>query len=256
MLGNLKTKLKLTILSIVAILATLILGLNSIMDLKEVNQGLETVYHDRVVPLEQLKIIADEYAVNIVDTTHQTRNGNFNFEKCITNINLAESKIQKNWQAFMSTTLTKEEQVLSNDAQKMMEKGTQIAEKIKNACKNKDSSLLTKITIEELYPNIDPIGEKISALISLQLEVAKQETDNATELYETSRTIIIITILISFIIISTLSFLIISDITGKLNNFKEGLVSFFKYLNREASNVEMININSKDEFGDMSKVVN
>ena len=256
MLGNLKTKLKLTILSVVAILATLILGLNSIMDLKEVNQGLETVYHDRVVPLEQLKIIADEYAVNIVDTTHQTRNGNFNFEKCITNINLAESKIQKNWQAFMSTTLTKEEVVLANDAQKMMEKGTQIAEKIKNACKNKDSSLLTKITIEELYPNIDPIGEKVSALISLQLEVAKQETDNATELYETSRTIIIITILISFIIISTLSFLIISDITGKLNNFKEGLVSFFKYLNREASNVEMININSKDEFGDMSKVVN
>ena len=81
-----------------------------------------------------------------------------------------------------------------------MEKGTQIAEKIKNACKNKDSLLLTKITIEELYPNIDPISEKISALISLQLEVAKQETDNATELYETSRTIIIITILISSVL--------------------------------------------------------
>ena len=256
MLGNLKTKVKLTALSFVAILAMLVLGILAIINIKEVNQGLETVYHDRVIPLEQLKIIADEYAVNIVDTTHQTRNGNFNFEKCITNINLAESKIQKNWQAFMSTTLTKEEVVLANEAQKMMEKGSQIAEKIKNACKNKDSSLLTKITIEELYPNIDPIGEKISALISLQLEVAKQETDNATELYETSRTIIIITILISFIIISTLSFLIISDITGKLNNFKEGLVSFFKYLNREASNVEMININSKDEFGDMSKVVN
>ena len=99
--------MKLTILSLVAILATLILGTKSIMDLKVVNQGLETVYHDRVVPLEQLKIIADEYAVNIVDTTHQTRNGNFDFEKCITNINSAESKIQKNWQAYMSTTLTK-----------------------------------------------------------------------------------------------------------------------------------------------------
>ena len=45
----------------------------------------------------QLKIIADEYAVNIVDTTHQTRNGNFDFEKCILNINTAESKIKTQW---------------------------------------------------------------------------------------------------------------------------------------------------------------
>ena len=256
MLGNLKTKLKLTILSLVAILATLILGTKSIMDLKVVNQGLETVYHDRVVPLEQLKIIADEYAVNIVDTTHQTRNGNFDFEKCITNINSAESKIQKNWQAYMSTTLTKEEQVIANDAQKLMISGNEIAQKIKDACKKRDSSLLTKISIEDLYPRIDPISEKISALISLQLEIAKQETDNATDIYEASRTFIIVIILISFILISALSFLIISDITGKLNNFKEGLISFFQYLNRESSKVELIKIDSKDEFGDMSKVVN
>ena len=248
--------MKLTILSLVAILATLILGTKSIMDLKVVNQGLETVYHDRVVPLEQLKIIADEYAVNIVDTTHQTRNGNFDFEKCITNINSAESKIQKNWQAYMSTTLTKEEQVIANDAQKLMISGNEIAQKIKDACKKRDSSLLTKISIEDLYPRIDPISEKISALISLQLEIAKQETDNATDIYEASRTFIIVIILISFILISALSFLIISDITGKLNNFKEGLISFFQYLNRESSKVELIKIDSKDEFGDMSKVVN
>ena len=220
------------------------------------NQGLETVYHDRVVPLEQLKIIADEYAVNIVDTTHQTRNGNFDFEKCITNINSAESKIQKNWQAYMSTTLTKEEQVIANDAQKLMISGNEIAQKIKDACKKRDSSLLTKISIEDLYPRIDPISEKISALISLQLEIAKQETDDATDIYEASRTFIIVIILISFILISALSFLIISDITGKLNNFKEGLISFFQYLNRESSKVELIKIDSKDEFGDMSKVVN
>ena len=30
----------------------------------------------------------------------------------------------------------------------------------------------------------------------------------------------------------------------------------FFYLNRETTKVELINIDSKDEFGDMSKVVN
>ncbi|MFX4231327.1 MCP four helix bundle domain-containing protein, partial [Aliarcobacter butzleri] len=74
MLQNLKTKAKLSILSFIALLAILILGILGTVQLKQVNNGLVRVYNDRVLPLEQLKIIADEYAVNIVDTTHQTRN--------------------------------------------------------------------------------------------------------------------------------------------------------------------------------------
>ncbi len=38
--------------------------------------------------------------------------------------------------------------------------------------------------------------------------------------------------------------------------FKEGLFSFFAYLNRESSKVELIKIDSKDEFGEMANVVN
>ena len=90
MLQNLKTKSKLSLLSLIALLGIIILGSLGIIQLKEVNNGLERVYNDRVVPLEQLKIIADEYAVNIVDTTHQTRNKNFQFDKCISNIDNAE----------------------------------------------------------------------------------------------------------------------------------------------------------------------
>jgi methyl-accepting chemotaxis protein len=40
---------------------------------KEANGGLDTVYKDRVVPMEQLKTISDMYAVNIVDTSHSQR---------------------------------------------------------------------------------------------------------------------------------------------------------------------------------------
>jgi methyl-accepting chemotaxis protein len=62
-----------------------------------------------------------------------------------------------------------------------------------------------------------------------------------------------------FIFISILIFIIYftsKQITNSLNNFKEGLLTFFSYLNRESSKVELLNESSKDEFGDMSKVVN
>src|SRR5574344_119555 len=62
----------------------------------------------------------------------------------------------------------------------------------------------------------------------------------------------IITIL-GFILIS----LYISNIVVKsLNNFKEGLLSFFSYLNRESNSVSVLNDTAKDEFGEMAKVVN
>ena len=256
MLQNLKTRVKLSLLSFIALVGIIILGSLGIIQLKEVNNGLERVYHDRVVPLEQLKIIADEYAVNIVDTTHQTRNGNFGFDKCISNINSAQEKIKDNWDKYLSTTLTREEKVLSNEANQLMKVGDVIVDKIKQTCINKDLETITKITINELYPKIDPIGEKISALISLQLDEAKKETQIAENIYNTSKIVIIVTILASFLIILVLSYLIISDITGKINILKTELLNFFSFLNREKSEASLLDINSKDEFGEMAIVIN
>ncbi|MCG3693827.1 methyl-accepting chemotaxis protein, partial [Aliarcobacter butzleri] len=46
------------------------------------------------------------------------------------------------------------------------------------------------------------------------------------------------------------------QINNSLMNFKEGLLKFFGYLNKESSKVELISLNSNDEFGEMAKVVN
>lgn len=220
MLQNLKTKFKLSLLAFIALLSIAILGIFGIVELKKVNSGLETVYNDRVVPLEQLKIIADEYAINIVDTTHQTRNGNFDFQKCISNINGAKEKIFNNWQKYMSTKLTADEQKLANETNVLKKVGDQLAEKIKKACENQDIDSLINITKNELYPSIDPIGEKISALINLQLDEAKKETQIATDIYNSAKLMVTTVVIVSFLILLAISYLIISDITGKLNSFK------------------------------------
>lgn len=85
-INNLATRSKLTLLTTIALLALIVVGLVGILKLSTVNKGLETVYNDRVVPLDQLKKIADAYAVNIVDTTHKTRNGNISFDDCAKSI--------------------------------------------------------------------------------------------------------------------------------------------------------------------------
>ncbi|MDD2888052.1 MAG: methyl-accepting chemotaxis protein [Aliarcobacter sp.] len=67
-------------------------------------------------------------------------------------------------------------------------------------------------------------------------------------------------IVVSFIVLLSLSlfvyFIINKNIISPLNNFQEGLLNFFKYLNGEKNDVSLLKIVSKDEIGTMSKIIN
>ncbi|MCT7588527.1 nitrate- and nitrite sensing domain-containing protein [Aliarcobacter butzleri] len=78
------------------------------------------------------------------------------------------------------------------------------------------------------------------------------------ELGEAQRNMIIFSLLSTsgIIVFILISIVISNNIVNSLENFKNGLFSFFGYLNRESSNVELINLSTKDEFGQMSKIVN
>ncbi len=77
---------------------------------------------------------------------------------------------------------------------------------------------------------------------------------------EEINTVVLQIILISIIIAVLLSLIVAyaanKTIITPMNNFQDGLLDFFKYLNRESSSVEMLDVSSNDEIGKMSKVVN
>ena len=97
--------------------------------------------------------------------------------------------------------------------------------------------------------------------VGLILEEKLQEINkSAIDLKNESNSFLnnlLITVALICILIFVLSSLFISNVVIKsLNNFKEGLLSFFSYLNRESSSVSLLNDKSKDEFGEMAKIVN
>ncbi|MFA7083577.1 MAG: methyl-accepting chemotaxis protein [Arcobacteraceae bacterium] len=68
--------------------------------------------------------------------------------------------------------------------------------------------------------------------------------------------ILVILAVVSIIIFLAISLLISNMIIQSLTHFKEGLLSFFSYLNRKSNDVTLLKDSTKDEFGEMSKVVN
>jgi methyl-accepting chemotaxis protein len=87
-------------------------------------------------------------------------------------------------------------------------------------------------------------------------EINKSAVTLKNESDEFLSNILIIVAIVSILLFIIISILISSVVVKSLNNFKDGLLSFFSYLNRESTNVSMLNDNANDEFGEMAKVVN
>ena len=73
---------------------------------------------------------------------------------------------------------------------------------------------------------------------------------------ETRNNILIITLVLLILIIAGSIYLINNMVVKRLLHFQEGLVGFFDYINRDASDVKNLATDSFDEIGLMAKVVN
>ncbi len=171
------------------VIATVLAGYVGISGMDNSNERLETVYKDRVVPLQQLKVVADMYAVNIVDTSHKVRNGNITWEQGVTNVEDALREVDKQWKAYTATYLVPEEKKLVTEAEPLFAKANQTTARLQDILQARDAKRIATFTVEELYPAIDPLSEKISELTSLQLKVAADEYAAAVEQYNTRRNI-------------------------------------------------------------------
>jgi methyl-accepting chemotaxis protein len=169
--------------SVVGLMSVLLIfvGVLGVMLAKVGNDGLDTVYKDRVIPLEQLKIISDMYAVNIVDTSHKVRNGGLSWNDGRRNVDDAVKVINEKWKAYLGTTLVEEEKKLVDEIAPLMKNADESVARLKGIMAKEDKEGLVNFTVKEMYPKIDPLTDKIAALVNLQLVVSKnvfQESDN------------------------------------------------------------------------------
>ena len=93
MLNNLKIRSKLVLLVGALILFIVAVGAVGEQAFTTGRTALSTIFEDRVVPLRDLKLIADMYAVNVVDTAHKARAGSVSREDALQHIQEARTAI-------------------------------------------------------------------------------------------------------------------------------------------------------------------
>ncbi|RUM92023.1 MAG: methyl-accepting chemotaxis protein [Thiomicrospira sp.] len=220
--------------------------------MKTNNTALKDLYNDRIVPLEDLKNIADSYAVNIVDTNHQLRNGNLTWQQAKQNIENADKDINRLWTKYMATTLTPEEAALAKKAESLMIKADATTKKLLSLINNKNMEGITQFSIDELYPSIDPISAVITELVNLQLREANKVNNQQEDFYNSALQISIIASLLIFILSLIFSRQTLIAITRPLNE----LVNVSQGVQKTGNLSERVSITRMDEVGKASTAFN
>ena len=179
-------------------------------------QSIQTIHDDRVVPLEQLKVVSDKYAVNIVDTSHKVRNENITWEEGIKNIAEAQNQIKTKWSAYTATYLTDEEKKVAEEVKKLLGTADKAVEILIGIMKEKDRDKLADFTKNQLYQAIDPVTDRVGSLVDIQLKETEKEVSAAGKRYEFIRNLSVLSLVISFVLSLLVSLWIVRSITVPL----------------------------------------
>jgi len=154
---------------------TLIAMAIGLLRLSQLEQGMRTVYEDRVLPLKQLKLVADAFAVQVVDGAHKAAAGTQDLKRTLEEIQQARQLVNREWAAYRATQMDAQELGLAQQTEQAMQGAEAALVHLQRLRQMADREGLQQFTAQAMYPAIDPISNRISALIDLQQRVAEQE---------------------------------------------------------------------------------
>jgi methyl-accepting chemotaxis protein len=270
-LNNMTVKSKLMLLTIVTLAGLLVVSWTGNRGINGCSVALEEVSDVRLPSILGLQMVSEGQTAikaNILSTLLYETNYNAQqeFKKLVEEDKKVWERIEKGWKIYEPLPQTKEEaklweqflkewEIWKNENKKMMDITSKLAN---NSSIEVQQSLFAEYISEYAIFNTKfyEAESTLTKIVDLNIEVSNIAKTEGHEVVSFSKTSMIIVALIAIILAMSISFLISRSISGSLSSFQKGLFSFFAYLNRENTKVELIKLDSEDEFGQMAVVVN
>ncbi len=251
---NFSIKTRLSILVIIPMMLMITITSMLMLEVKHTSEGVQRIYADRVVPLEDLKIISDNYAINVIDAINKANAGLITAEEAVQAINASETTIADKWQTYMATKLTEEESQLASSAEQLLVPAGAALKEAVTLLESLQGNVTGQLNALDgpLYAAIDPISEKITELADLQLREAKLERDAIVSEYETGLVVFSVVVIAAILILLIVSFLVLKSLLSPLNQIRETIENIVT----ESNLTLKINVQGKSEFSEIADSFN
>jgi methyl-accepting chemotaxis protein len=164
------------LVSAVALLATYIS--------RDSNQAVETLYHQRLVPLEHLKKLADLYA-DVLFKGNQISLGRSEPEKARKEVQAAVDEINVHWKALTLEVQEEKDTKALRAATAVAQKTTPAINELLDALGKKDRMRISLVALD-LNDLVNAIAKQINILEQLQLDHSSDEFIQANTRYQWS----------------------------------------------------------------------
>jgi PAS domain S-box-containing protein len=220
-LNTLKAPKKLYLLVVVMSVFIVGVGWYGIRELKTIHQQTQTLYTDRLIPIEELASVRFAYAVGILSTAHQVLNQKISFKDAENRIQQAQHTISSNWSAYTITFLTPEEKERVTQAEINMKHAEGIIENFKNRIAKKQVNVLDTVMNNSLYPVVHPIIDQMNELMELQVKVSSGIYQEGIIEYNMASRRFYLLILVSLTCAISFAFYVVGNIKKLIKNLRE-----------------------------------
>jgi methyl-accepting chemotaxis protein len=266
-------KARLWLLSSVLLVGMLIIGFIGFNSAKKWSNDIEEVSEQRIpILLSLADLDGERMAIRSIVYEFVTVYFNNDNKENLQRVQKAKldtwNRIQKHWDFFKSTPRKTEagkkaftglEEAFNLWKNVHIKLDDYIAKTIENSGNKTEQDKYVNEYIKEIATLVK-VSDNFSKLLVEQRErtfnFSKKMIDESAQSANNSIYTIIVVILIIAIAGLIFVFITISLITNSLNKIKEGTLSFFDFLNHKTSSSSLIDISSKDEFGEIAAVVN
>ncbi|MDX4059121.1 methyl-accepting chemotaxis protein [Aliarcobacter skirrowii] len=265
-------KSRLISLSLVFILSLLTISTVSYFNSKNTSNDLVNISDERIpILLAITDLDTLRYKIRAVTQELFSVNVDENYKKNLQDIkeyrDSTWEQIDKNWKFFASTPRQTEAgkkafntlEATFNDWKKSHQP---IDDNLKKLINNQDESQIESLMLsyEDSVNNMIPVSVAFGKLLDEQktrtINYATNMVKNSVSSSNKSLTLIVILSLIVMAISITFTYLTISFIVKSLSSVRDGILSFFAFLNEESKSATLIDLKNSDEFGEIAKVIN
>ena len=160
-LTNVSIKGQLRLLTVVLLGLMIAVGIYGIIQFKQTNGYVQTLYHDRVIALKSLKMVSDVYNVDLVKTVSKVRNKRLSWSEGIALLEAKKADMHAGWDAYMAIQKQGNELNLAKETDILIKQGDANYDRAINLLRAQNEEALATYVATDFYPSIDPIGASI-----------------------------------------------------------------------------------------------
>ena len=226
MLNNYTVRTRLAVLALLPVAVFVITSIFTMSMMSNMVKGIDSLYRDRVLPLEQIKTVSDNYAVNIVDLFHKYRADQISKADFLAAVENAKNVADNKWKSYLATKLTSEEQRLVNIVEKNLSVvESELSRFLNQVNSNQLKAIPNEVFVKNLYDVFDPLSESYQGLINLQINEANKFKNAADKDFAQVSIAMTASITILIILLLAIAFIIYRSIHNPLLSLSETIGS-------------------------------